>query len=111
MTNHCHYPALEPDRKIPATISRKIITGILRQKLGFEGVIISDSLTMRAIKDHHGIEEAAIETVAAGHDLILQDYNSDPRITIDALLRAVRQGRIPAEQIDESVRRVWKLKA
>jgi beta-N-acetylhexosaminidase len=111
MTNHCYYPALEPERKIPATISRKIITGILRRRLGYNGVIISDSLTMRAVKDHYGIEEAAIETVAAGHDLILQDYNSDPRITIDALIRAVRQGRIPVEQIDESVRRVWKLKA
>jgi beta-N-acetylhexosaminidase len=111
MTNHCYYPALEPERKIPATISRKIITGILRQRLGFQGVIISDSLTMRAIKDHYGIEEAAIETVVAGHDLILQDYNSEPKITIDALVRAVRQGRIPAGQIDESVRRVWELKA
>lgn len=53
-------------------------------------VIISDSLTLRPIKDNYGIEEAAIETVHAGHDLILQDDNSDPKITIDALARAVR---------------------
>ncbi len=109
-TNHCYYPAWEPSRKIPATLSRAIITGVLREKLGYTGVIMSDSLTMRPIKDQYGIEEAAIETVAAGHDLILQDYNSDPKITIDALARAVRQGRIPLAQVEQSVRRVWKLK-
>lgn len=109
-TNHCYYPAWEPERKIPATLSRRIVTGVLREKLGYQGVIMSDSLTMRPIKDNYGIEEAAILTVAAGHDLILQDYNSDPRITIDALARAVRQGRIPLVQVEQSVRRVWKLK-
>ena len=109
-TNHCHYPAWEPKRQIPATLSRAIVTGLLREKLGYQGIIISDSLTMRPIKENYGIEEAAIETVAAGHDLILQDYNSDPRITIDALARAVRQGRIPWAQVEQSVERVWKLK-
>jgi beta-N-acetylhexosaminidase len=109
-TNHCYYPAWEPDRRIPATLSRKIITGLLRERLGYRGVIMSDSLTMRAIKDNYGIEEAAIETVAAGHDLILQDYNSDPKITIDALARAVRTGRIPLAQVEQSVGRVWRLK-
>jgi len=109
-TNHCHYPALEPDREIPATLSRKIITGLLREKLKFDGVIMSDSLTMRAIKDNYGIEEAAIAAVAAGHDMILQDYQSDPRITIDALVRAVRKGRVPLAQVEQSVQRVFKLK-
>jgi beta-N-acetylhexosaminidase len=109
-TNHCHYPALEPDRVVPATVSRKIVTGLLREKLGFDGVIISDSLTMRAMKDNYGIEEGAIAAVAAGHDLILQDYQSDPIITVDAVARAVRQKRIPLAQVEASVRRVWKLK-
>ena len=109
-TNHCYYPALETERKIPSTISRTIVTGLLREKLGYEGVILSDSLTMKPIKDNYGIEEAAVATVAAGHDLILQDYNSDPKITIDALVRAVRQGRIPLTQVEQSVKRVWKLK-
>jgi len=109
-TNHCYYPALEPERKIPATLSRRIVTGLLREKLGFEGVILSDSLTMRPIKDNYGIEEAAIATVAVGHDMILHDYNSDPKITIDALARGVRQGRIPIAQVEKSVKRVWRLK-
>lgn len=109
-TNHCHYPALEPDRVVPATVSRKIVTGLLREKLGFDGVIISDSLTMRAMKDNYGIEEGAIAAVAAGHDLILQDYQSDPKITVDAVARAVRKDRIPLAQVEASVRRVRKLK-
>jgi beta-N-acetylhexosaminidase len=109
-TNHCCYPALEPEPHRPATLSRTIITGLLRERLGFDGVIMSDSLTMRAIKDNYGIEEAAILTLAAGHDLILQDYQSDPRITIDALARAVRQGRVALAQVEASLRRVWKLK-
>jgi beta-N-acetylhexosaminidase len=101
---------LEPDSEVPATVSRKIVTGLLREKLGFDGVIISDSLTMRAMKDNYGIEEGAIAAVAAGHDLILQDYQSDPKITVDAVARAVRQKRIPLAQVEASVRRVWKLK-
>jgi len=109
-TNHCCYPALEPQPGLPATVSRKIITGLLRERLRFDGVIMSDSLTMRAMKDNYGIEEAAILTLAAGHDLILQDYQSDPKITIDALARAVRQRRVPLAQVEASVRRVWKLK-
>jgi beta-N-acetylhexosaminidase len=109
-TNHCHYPALEPDRQVPATVSRRIVTGLLREKLGFDGVILSDSLTMRAMKDNYGIEEGAIAAVAAGHDLILQDYQSDPKITVNAVARAVQQGRIPLAQVEASVRRVWKLK-
>ena len=54
---------------------------------------------MKPIKDNYGIEETAILTVMAGHALILQDYHSDPKITIDALARAVRQGRIPLAQV------------
>jgi beta-N-acetylhexosaminidase len=71
-TNHCCYPALAPAERTPATVSRKIVTGLLRNKLGYDGVIISDSLTMKAMKDNYGIEEAAILAVAAGHDLILE---------------------------------------
>ena len=109
-TNHCHYPALEPEREVPATLSRPIVTGLLREQIGYDGLIISDSLTMRAIKEPYGIEEAAVETVRAGHDLILQDYQSDPGITLDALVGAVRGGRIPAGQLEASVRRVLRAK-
>lgn len=109
-TNHVHYPALVPGDPAPSTISRNIVTGLLRERLGYDGVIMSDSLTMKPMKDAFGIEEAAILTVLAGHDIILQDYQSDPGITLDALARAVESGRIPMAEVDGSVSRILRLK-
>ena len=110
-TNHNHYPAYEAGPPAPATISHKIITDLLRGTLGYQGLIYSDSLTMKPMKDNYGIEEAAILAVLAGHDIILQDYNSDPRITHSALVAAVKSGRIPLEQVDTSVARILQAKA
>jgi beta-N-acetylhexosaminidase len=87
-----------------------VITGLLREKLGYDGVIMSDSLTMKPMKDAFGIEESAVLTVLAGHDIILQDYQSEPSITLNAVVRAAKGGRIPMEQIDASVRRILALK-
>lgn len=109
-TNHVHYSALEAGQPAPSTVSRRVVTELLRHELGYDGVVLSDSLTMKPMKDAYGIEESAILTVLAGHDIILQDYQSDPRITHAALVRAVRDGRIPAAQVDASVRRVMRLK-
>ena len=96
--------------KIPATLSRKIVTGLLREKLGYQGVIMSDSLTMRPIKDNYGIEEAAIVTAGrrprpdpAGLQLRPEDHHRRPG-------PGRAQGRIPLAQVEHSVRRVWKLK-
>lgn len=109
-TAHIHYPCLEDESPRPATVSRKIVTDLLRGKLGYQGLIMSDSLTMKPMKDNYGIEEAAILTVLAGHDIILQDYQSDPRITHSALVEAVKSGRITLRQVDESVARIMQLK-
>jgi beta-N-acetylhexosaminidase len=109
-TAHIHYPCLDDGPPGPGTVSRKIITDLLRGKLGYRGVTMSDSLTMKPMKDRYGIEEAAILTVQAGHDIILQDYQSDPRITHTALVDAVKSGRIPLQQVDESVARIMELK-
>jgi len=94
----------------PATVCPEIVTDLLRGRLGYDGIIASDSLTMRPMKDRYGIEEAAILTVLAGHDLILQDYQSDPMITHRALVEAVKSGRIPEAQADASCARVLRLK-
>ena len=109
-TNHVHYPALAPGRVEPSTVSRAVITGLLREKLGYQGLILSDSLTMKPMKDEFGIAEAAIRTVLAGHDIILQDYQSDPALTLQAVVGAVDSGRIPLAQIDASVGRILALK-
>ncbi len=94
----------------PATVCREIITDLLRGRMGYEGIITSDSLTMKSMKDTYGIEEAAILTVLAGHDIVLQDYQSDPLITHTALVEAVRSGRIAEAQVDASCARVLRLK-
>jgi len=109
-TNHVHYPALTPGAPAPSTVSRRVITGLLREELGYTGLIMSDSLTMRPMKDGYGIEEAAVLTVLAGHDIILQDYQSEPRITHRALVEAVESGRIPLAQVDASVTRIMEMK-
>lgn len=109
-TNHCHYPALEPGDPVPATISPRLITGLLREQMGYDGFVMTDSLTMKPMKDRYGIEEAAILSVLAGHDMILQDYASEPRLTHEALLQAVHSGRLPLAQVDASVRRILQVK-
>lgn len=107
MTAHIAYPTLAGDgeKELPATLSRTIIHDILRDEFGYEGLIISDSLTMKGIKDQYGLE-AAVGAIHAGHDIILQDYDSDPKLTLDIVHRAVLEGKIPLSQIEESVKRV-----
>jgi len=109
-TNHIYYPALEKEKNLPATFSKNIITGLLRNKMQYKGIIMSDSLTMKAVKDSYGIEESAVRAIEAGHDIILQDYASDPRITIEALMKAVNSGRINEKQINDSVNRILNTK-
>lgn len=109
MTAHIVYPALlaPGEEEAPATISRTVITGLLRQELNFNGIIVSDSLTMKAIKDHYGEKQSAILSVQAGHDIILQDYDGDPEYTVENIHAAVKSGLISERQIDDSVRRIW----
>jgi len=108
MTAHIKYPKLlaKGEEGLPATLSKNIITNILRKELGFEGLILSDSLAMKGIRDVYGIEKCAVMAVKAGHDIILQDYNSNPELTLDAVVSAVESGEIEMAQIDESVKRI-----
>ncbi|MFC3798242.1 glycoside hydrolase family 3 protein [Cohnella sp. GCM10012308] len=112
MTAHILFPALlaPGEEPVPATLSETIMTGLVREELGFEGLLVSDSLTMRGVKMQYGIERAAVMAVQAGHDLILQDYESDPEITFAALLEAVGSGDISPARIDRSVGRILAAK-
>lgn len=113
MTAHILYPALlaPGEERVPATLSRTIMTDLLRNEFGFVGLLISDSLTMKGIKTQYGIEQAAVLAIKAGHDIILQDYESEPAITFQAVLHAVRTGVLEMEQINASVRRILEIKA
>lgn len=113
MTAHVFNAKLDPAR--PATLSRAVLTGLLRQKLGFHGVIMSDDMEMRAIADHYGLENSLPLALEAGIDVLCFGNNMsyDPGIAGKAaaiLLRAVESGRIAEARIDESCERVLALK-
>lgn len=111
MTAHICYPALaaQDEKDVPATMSRTIIYDILRGEFGYDNLIISDSLTMKGIKDRYG-DAAATGAIKAGHDLVLQDYVADPMTTYESVLKAVCGGQISMQQLDESVLRIMKFK-
>ncbi|WP_054859208.1 glycoside hydrolase family 3 N-terminal domain-containing protein [Gracilibacillus sp. JCM 18860] len=99
------------DGKFPSSMSKKVITDILREQLAFDGVVISDDMTMNAITNNYDMKEAAVESVLAGSDIILvaHDYNKIIA-TVDALKQAVIKGEISEDRINESVRRIIGLK-
>ncbi|MEG3837603.1 MULTISPECIES: glycoside hydrolase family 3 N-terminal domain-containing protein [unclassified Microcoleus] len=106
MSAHLLIPAW--DAEFPATLSRKILIGKLREELGFEGLIVTDALVMGAIANKYGANEAAVLAAEAGADVLLMPL--DPEGAILAVCEAVTQGRIPISQIQESVKRIWKAK-
>ncbi|MBB6673878.1 beta-N-acetylhexosaminidase [Cohnella nanjingensis] len=110
MTAHVVFPAYEPD-KVPATLSRRILTGLLREQLGYEGVIVTDCLEMNAVSETIGVARGAVEAVKGGADLILVSHRLERQIAaLEAVYEAVLTGEIPASRIDDAVRRVWELK-
>ena len=110
MTAHIVFPALDDTPGLPATFSRRAIHGVLRDEMGYDGLIVSDSLTMKAIKDNFTVAEAAVNAFNAGHDVVLQDYDEPPMPTFAALLSAVQDGRIPLAELDASVMRILEAK-
>lgn len=106
MTAHLQLPAL--DDALPATLSPRILTGLLRQQMQFKGLIVTDALIMGAIADHYGADEAAVLAVAAGADIVLMPAN--PVSAIAALETAVATGRIPRRRIHASLARIWQAK-
>jgi len=104
MTAHVAYPALDPSGR-PATRSRPILTGLLRHEMGFEGVVVTDSLHMGGIREASRSEaEMAAELVAAGVDLLLDPQ--DPEALVEGLARAVEEGGLEEERLDEALTRV-----
>ncbi|MCS5706802.1 glycosyl hydrolase family 3 [Synechococcus sp. FGCU-3] len=101
MTAHLVLPALDGER--PATLSKPVLTGLLRQELGFSGLVVTDALVMEAISGHYGTGEAAVLAVEAGADLVLMP--ADASLAIDALVAAVEQGRLSEEQLEASAER------
>ncbi len=109
MTAHLHVPALDPTPGLPATLSAPILSGLLREKMGFRGLIVTDALEMAGVTNAYSTEEASLLAIMAGVDQLL--LPPEPAKVIAFLAGAVREGRIPMRRIDESVRRVLEAKA
>jgi beta-N-acetylhexosaminidase len=108
LTAHLRVPSVEPE-ELPATVSSAVLTGLLRKQMGFEGLIVTDALDMKAIADAYPNGESAVRALVAGADIILMP--PDPEAAIDAVVRAVKQGRLTVKRIDESVAKVAAAKA
>jgi beta-glucosidase len=96
------------DSDIPATHSKTILTGKLRQELGFEGLIVTDALIMGGITKYAPPAEIAVMAVAAGVDILLMPR--DPEVAIEAIYQAVRSGKLSESLIHQSLKRIWQAK-
>ena len=109
MTAHLAVPALDDGRRRPATLSPAILTGLLRDDLGFGGLVITDALHMDGVKVAGKPGEVAVAALEAGADVLL--IPPDEKAAIDAVVRAVRDGRLSEERIERSARRILAAKA
>ncbi|HCA86109.1 MAG TPA: beta-N-acetylhexosaminidase [Streptomyces sp.] len=108
MTAHLLFPALDPADD-PATLSKPILTGILRERLGYDGVVVTDSLGMAGVRQKYGDERVPVLAIKAGVDQLLNP--PDLPVAWNALLGAVRNGEISEARLDLSILRVLELKA
>jgi beta-N-acetylhexosaminidase len=111
MSAHVYFPAIEDRENVPATLSRKVITGLLREKLGYQGVVTTDCMEMNAISEGIGTAEGAVEALKAGVDLIMVSHlQSRQYETLSLVEAAVQSGEIAEEVIDSAYQRVMNLK-
>ncbi|MER6191888.1 glycoside hydrolase family 3 protein [Streptomyces cyaneofuscatus] len=108
MTAHIVVPALDPSED-PATLSRPILTGILREELGYDGVVVTDSLGMEGVRTKYGDDRVPVLALLAGVDQLLNPPNLS--VAWNAVLEAVRGGEISTARIEESVLRILRLKS
>jgi beta-N-acetylhexosaminidase len=110
MTAHVFAPALDEQR--PATLSRRVVTDLLRKELGFEGVILSDDLEMKAIAHNFEVPDAAVLAIGAGCDGVLicsADYDTQAR-TLESLVHAVESERLPYSRVEDALKRQQRAK-
>ena len=108
MTAHVAVPQLTKGVKTPGTLSPEIITGVLKNSLGFSGIVVTDALEMEGVKKQYGNGEAAVAAVKAGVDVLL--LPPDAEEAINAVERAVKSGEISEKRIDESVKKILEAK-
>jgi beta-N-acetylhexosaminidase len=109
MTGHLSIPAFEPDPDTPATLSNKVLTGVLRNEMKFDGLVVTDAMDMGGITTRFAPGEAAVRAVLAGADALLMP--PVPDAAFEGLQAAVKSGRISRERLEASVRRILTAKA
>jgi beta-N-acetylhexosaminidase len=109
MPGHLSVPAFEPDPRLPATLSKNILTGLLRDEMKFKGLVVTDAMDMGGVTSNFAPGDAAVRSVEAGADVLLLPPVPDAGMA--GLEQAVKSGRIPMSRIDDSVRRILAAKA
>jgi len=109
MSAHIWLPQIEPEKGLPSTLSKNVLTGILRDELGYRGVVFTDAMTMRGVSANFTNEDATLRAVEAGADIILIPPSVED--SFRAIKSAVESGRISEKRIDDSVRRILRTKA
>ena len=108
MTAHIVYPALDPVN--PATMSRAILTGVLREEFGYQGVIITDGMDMHAIAHRYSAGEAAVNALMAGADMVMAIGSRDTQVeTVQAIALAIRDGLLPLPDVEAKLARLRAL--
>ncbi|MCO7128047.1 beta-N-acetylhexosaminidase [Sporolactobacillus shoreicorticis] len=111
MSAHIYFPALEKQYALPATLSKNILTGLLRERLHFQGVITTDCLEMKAIADHFGTARGAVMALKAGADMVMVSHTYEKQIeTLNQVAKAVETRQIDGDSIIKSIERVHRLK-
>lgn len=108
MVGHISAPALTDGDNIPASLSADIITGILRNELGYNGIVITDALNMAAVTDYYESDVAAIMALKAGADMVLMPENFEQ--AYEGVLNAVWDGTISEERVNDSLKRIYRVK-
>jgi beta-N-acetylhexosaminidase len=108
MTAHLSIPGLTGDEQVPSTLSREVLTGLLREDMGFGGMVFTDAMDMYAIDRRYDRGEAAVKALEAGADVLLMPPS--PEAARDGVVEAVLTGRISEERLDESVLRILRAK-
>lgn len=104
MVAHLYVPALEPQKGIPASISKKIVTGLLKEKLGYKGLIITDALNMNAVASRYKAGELDAMAFKAGNDIML--FSQDVATGKKLIQQAIDKGEIPQKRVEESVKKI-----
>lgn len=108
MVGHISAPALADGDNIPASLSADIITGVLRNELGYDGIIITDAMNMAAITDYYEADVAAIMALKAGADMVLMPDQFE--LAYEGVLNAVQDGTISEERVNDSLKRIYRVK-